>query len=380
MNEELKQALAELKTDIESKSAQEIKAEVSAFETKFADLIAEQTKSVKSELEAQIKAVQDHANTLDAELQKKSVDVADAKDPLKSMISENFEDIKVVRKGKSVKLESKAVGDMTLANLTGDQPRVYSQNVAGVPSQALNFSDLVTAIPIDGGTYTFPRETTSEGAIAAQTEGSAKSQIDYDLAMIDVNTDFIAGFAVYSKKMANNLPFLENYLPQALRRDYFKVENSTFYTALSGAATASALTSGNIVERIVNEQVTLLALNYTPNAIVVSPADYGSILLTAGTSGTGSYSLPGVVQIVNGNVTINGITVFVASWMPSDKYIIGDWSMANKIVTQGLGVEFFEQDSDNVRKNNITARVESQVALAVYRPDAFIFGDFTTVA
>ena len=70
----------------------------------------------------------------------------------------------------------------------------------------------------------------------------------------------------------------------------------------------------------------------------------------------------------------------VASWMTANKYLIGDFSYADKIVTQGLGIEFFEQDSDNVRKNNITARVEAQIALACQRPDAFIYGDFTTTS
>ena len=109
---------------------------------------------------------------------------------------------------------------MTLGNnLTGDQIRIYGDEVAIVPSPKLNVADLVGTINIDGGTYTFPRESGSEGAIGIQTEGNDKSQIDYDITMVDVNTDFIAGFAVYSKKMANNLPFLESFLPEALRRD-----------------------------------------------------------------------------------------------------------------------------------------------------------------
>ena len=50
--------------------------------------------------------------------------------------------------------------------------------------------------------------------------------------MIDVNTDFIAGFCVYSKKMANNLPFLESFLPGELRRSYFDGENYIFNALL----------------------------------------------------------------------------------------------------------------------------------------------------
>jgi hypothetical protein len=50
-----------------------------------------------------------------------------------------------------------------------------------------------------------------------------------------------------------------------------------------------------------------------------------------------------------------------------------------KVVTEGLSLEFSNEDSDNFRKNNITARVEAQVALAIERPDALIYGDFTAI-
>jgi len=388
MDEELKAALEELKAKVDTKSKEEIKAAMNSFAEEHKSVLEADLEEFKSKfetiegVETGLEELKEHLAKLDIKLQERKKGEAEVLDPLKELISKNFDQIKTVRKGSSVQLESKVVGDMTLpVNLTGDQPRVYQRSVAAVPSQAINFADLVSSIAIDGGTYTFPRETGSEGSISTQTEGSAKSQIDYDFTMVDVNTDFLAGFAVYSKKMANNLPFLENFLPSALRRDYFKAENAQFYANLVTNSTNSVLTAGNIVERVINEQTTLLAADYMPNAIVVSPQDYGAILLTSGATGgtAGTFSLPGVVSVINGVVTINGLAVYVASWVPADKYIIGDWTQANKIVTQGLSVQFFEQDSDNVRKNNITARVESQIALAVQRTQAFINGDFTTV-
>ena len=377
---ELKEQLEALTLKLEGKSKEEVKTAIDNFSTEFKSQIDEKLGEQKTEFAEELKKIQDHANALDVKLKEQKTIQKSEGDAIKNAITENFSEIKGVKKGNRVDFEIKAVGNMTLpVNLTGDQPRSYSTTVAGVPAQKVNFEDLVTTIPIDGGTYTFPRETGSEGGIGTQTEGADKSQIDYDLTMVDVNTDFIAGYCVYSKKMANNLPFLQNFLPVALRRDYFKNENADFYADLVTNSTASALTSGNVVERIVNEQVTLMANDFSPNAIVVNSKNYGEILLTAGSSGTGDYSLPGVVTIVNGVVTINGLSVVVASWMPADKYIIGDWAMANKIVTEGLGLGFFEQDGDNVKKNNITGRIESQTALAVLRTDAFINGDFTTV-
>ena len=142
----------------------------------------------------------------------------------------------------------------------------------------------------------------------------------------------------------------------------------------------STLTSGNIVERIVNEATTLMNKDYFPNIVAINPTDYGKILLTAGPTGSGDYSLPGIVTTTNGVVSINGIMVVTATWVPADMYIIGDWTYCQKISTEGLSLNFFEQDADNVTKNLVTIRCEAQIGLAIQRPDAFIAGDFTSVA
>lgn len=384
---ELKDALAEMQKGLENKSASQIADEIKAFETKYdalvekkaGEIVGKELKEMRDSLDKELKAMQDHADKLDAAMQSKVASLAPAGDELKDLITENFNEIKTVSRGNKVNIETKAVGNMTLGNnLTGDQPRDYSMVVAMVPGQQLNFADLVQPIVISGGTYTFPRESGSEGAIGTQTEGSDKSQIDYDITMVDANTDFIAGFAVYSKKMANNLPFLESFLPQALRRDYWKQENSTFNTALAAAVTASSqvITGKNKVEMLINELATLEAANFMPNVMVVGPADFYSILTTEKSSGAG-YGLPGVVTFSGGQMAINGIPVVKANWLAANKYYVGDFTRVKKIITEGLSVEFSNSDEDNFRKNNITARVEAQVTIAVERTDAIIYGDFT---
>ena len=117
---------------------------------------------------------------------------------------------------------------------------------------------------------------------------------------------------------------------------------------------------------------TLESTDYMVNGIVLNPKDWASIAMTK----PNDYSLPGIVQFVNGKLTINGIPVYKASWIPVDKYLIGDWSYAKKVVVDGLAVEFFEQDADNVTKNLITARIESRTVLGIDMPAAFILGDF----
>ena len=385
---ELNVLLDELKSGLENKSKEQIDNEIKNLEVKYEEMIetkaAELNKSVEeikaenSELKANLNLVAEQADKLDIKMQenKQSVEKKNV-DPLKDMITKNYDAIKDVRKGKAV--EIKTVGNMTLsASLTGDQPRDYNFDVVLHPNQKVNVADLVPSISISGGTYTFVREGTVEGSIATQTEGSDKSQIDTAYSMIDVNTDFLAGYAVYSRKMKNNLPFLESALPQTLRREYWKAENAAFNTVLAAGATASTevITGQNKVEMLIAEIARLEGGDYSPNAIVVPTADFYDILVTEKSTGAG-YGLPGVVTYAGGQLAINGIPVVKANWLTANKYFVGDWSRVRKVVTEGLGLEFSESDEDNFRKNNITARIEAQVALAIEQPLAVIYGDFT---
>ena len=379
MDEKLLAELANIKSGLETKTAQEVKSAIDAFETKLSasnkNQFETELKAVTDAMELKLKEAQDHIDKLDVKLQEKAIETKN-EDTLVKSIKDNFEGISNVRKGNA--LQVKAVGNMTLANVTGDAPRSYNNDVVMIPGQLVNVADLVGSVNIAGGTYTYPREGAGEGSITTQTEGSSKSQRDYDFTMVDLATNFIAGFTRYSKKMANNLPFLTSFIPKALRRDYAIAENTIFNAVLAAAATASAqiITGKNKIEMLLNEIATQEGLNFPVNGIVVRPADYWDILKTEKSTGAG-YGLPGIVTLEGGQLRINGIPIYKANWLAANKYCVGDWSRVNKIVTEGLSLEFSETEGTNFVTNNITARIESQVGLAVEQPAAIIYGDFT---
>lgn len=397
MNLELKSALEELEINLSGKNEKEIKAAITQAEEKFNKAITDAKedvqKALKNDFDAEVKTMkenfekelaekQSHLDKMDVRIksQKTESKTDDAVSEIKQGIKDNFDAIANVRKGRSAEFEIKAVGNMVLANVTGDEERDFSNIVAKVPNQKVVFSDLIGTIPISGGTYTFPRESAGEGAIATQTEGSDKAQRDYDFVHVDVATDFIAGFAVYSKKMANNVRYLESFLPDALRRDYLKSESTIFNTALASAATASAqiITGNTKVGMLHGEIASLDALDHNTSAIVVTAADYHSFLQFEVSTGAG-YGLPIGWTFDGGVLRCLGTPVVKANWLAANKYYVGDWSTISKVVTEGLSVQFSTEDEDNFRRNNITARVESQVGLAIHRPDAVIYGDFTAV-
>ena len=380
---ELKEQLEALTLKLEGKSQTEVKNAIEAFEVKHNEALSLETKAIKEEFELELKSIkdsfeaklkenQDHTDKLDVKLQAKMKNEVNNVDNIKSAIMKSGSEIKGLS---NQKVQVKAVGDMGTSNLTGDEPRSYNYDIVAFPSQKVNVSDLVGSVNIDGGTYTYTKETGSEGSIGAQTEGSTKNAKDYDFATVDVATDFIAGFARYSKKMRNNLSYIASAIPDLLRRDYFKAENAAFDTVLAADATASTevITDSSKVGMLVNEISKLEDTDYEVTGIVVRPSDYYSILKTP------KDDLAAIVSYEGAVLRVNGIQLLKATWVSANKYYVGDWSRVNKINTEGLSLEFSDVEGTNFVKNNITARIESQTALAVEQPLALIYGDFTAV-
>lgn len=373
---EIKTALEGIKAQVETKATEqsvEVKGLIEALETKLKSENEANLLSLKSDL----KAIQDHADKLDVKLQAKASEPKEGEDLLVKLVKDSAEKVMAVKSGSSVQLQTKAVANMTVSNLSGTAPRTYNFDIVKLPSQSVNIEDFVGTVTADNGIYTYTKELAGEGSIGAQTEGTDKNQRDYDFLAVDVNTDFIAGLARYSKKMRNNLSYIVNTIPMLLRRDYYKAENLAFQTILASSATASTevITGKTKVEMLINEIGKLQdADRDEANLIIVKPTDYLAILKTA------KQDLASAVTYEGGVLRVAGVQVLKASsWLPANKYYVGDWSRVNKVVTEGIGIEFSEHEGTNFIKNNITARIEAQVTLVVEDTPAVVYGDFTAV-
>ena len=276
-------------------------------------------------------------------------------------------------------LDLKDVGTMTTtANLTGDGQATYNTRQGLVPSQKINFRDLIPTTQSPTGLYVTYRETGTEGAITVQTEGNAKGQIDYDLTEVKVVSDYIAGFARFSKQMMFQLPFLQSSLQRMLLRDFYKKENAQFFSVVSGAATGSTTTSATVdAEQLVDYIANQLNANFNASFVLVNYSQWARLLKTK----PSDYSVPGGVIIdPNGNIRICGVPVIGASWVTDDKALIIDSDFVERVETESLRVEFSYEDSDNFQRNLVTARVECFEDINVMRTDALIYADFGNVS
>ena len=296
-------------------------------------------------------------------------------------LEKNFDEIQKVKKGQPYRMELKAVGNMLLSsNLTGDGVASYSTSQAILPAQKINFRDLMSTAISPTGLYVQYRETGSEGALAQQTEGSAKGQIDYDFTEVKVVENYIAGFARFSKQMAKQLPYMQTTLPRLLLRDFYKKENALFYASVVAAATGSTTTTEtDDIKAIMDLLANQANANFNASYAIVNPsqmARLNKLLFTNGYyQGSGC-----VVSAPNGAITINGTPIISASWATDDKILIVDADYLERVETEAITVEFSMEDSDNFTKNLITARIECQEEVNLMLPSSAIYVDLGNVA
>ena len=378
--EELKSIEASVKSATES--VEKMKA---ANEAAIAD-VKTQVAEVKAAVVTMDEAAKKNQAALDQMIAEKAAKTVNNKtksfgDAFSEQIAEAFDskqaEINEFQRNKNAKLtiDLKAVGTMTTsANLSGDGVATYNTRQGLVPAQKINFRDLIPTAVSPTGLYVTYRETGTEGSIGIQTEGNLKSQIDYDLTEVKVVSDYIAGFARFSKQMMFQLPFLQNTLQRMLLRDFYKKENSTFFSAVSSAATGSTTTSASVdAEQLVDWIANQLDANFEASFALVSYAQWADLLKTK----PADYSVPGGVIIdPNGNIRIAGVPVIGASWVTNDKALIVDASYLERVETEGLRVEFSYEDSDNFQRNLVTARVECFEDINIMRTDALIYGSF----
>lgn len=275
------------------------------------------------------------------------------------------------------------VGNMLIANVTGDAVQGYNQRQGLVPSQNINCRDLIPTTVSPTGSFVTYRETGTSGSISAQTEGSAKTQIDYSFTEVKAVSKYISGWSKFSKQLMYALPFLQNTLPRILLRDFYKKENDYFFYTMAVAATGNATASGS--PTIDAEELLMIIANqrqanFNASFALVDWTERARILATKPGTTTTNYSVPGGVYWENSpnqpQPYIDGVPLIGASWAQTDHALIVDRDFVERVETESLRVEFSYEDSDNFEKNLVTARVECFEELNILRPDALIYHDF----
>lgn len=387
MVEEIKSAFEGIKTEV-SGAIESAKAESA--------VAVEGLKTELEELKSQISVVKDAADKLEAKSNRKTMNENQAKGfnaTLAESIEKNADILGKIGRGEiknhAFVMDTKAVGNMTEAlSLTGDIPRAYANQVYGLPSRKVHVRSLLPVGSISQGLFTFPLETGGEGAPAAQTQGSTKAQVDFDITMTNAPAQVIAGYVKISRQMLDDIPAMTSFLQQRLLEKYLVAEDAQLLSGngtapnlqgITGVAAAATGAATVDVEQLVQAIAQVENSNYSATGILINPLDWASIINTKNTNS--AYSLPGSTIVTNnGQLSIAGIPVYTSTAMTVDKFLVGDWSMGAQIMQRdGISVRFSEFDGNNFVENMITVRVEARIAFPIYYSGAFVYGDFGNV-
>jgi len=337
----------------------------------------EEVAKVKADMAATIKAL-DIVQTRVKSTNKSDNRIITFDEAFGAALEKNFDAIQSIKQGQSFKMEIKA--DMTLGgsldpngNLSGVAS--YSSRQALLPSQKVNMRDIISTAISPTGLYVQYRETSGVQAMGVQTEGAAKTQVQYDFTEVKVVENYIAGFARFSKQMAKQLPYMQTTLPRLLTRDFYKTENANFYASVIGGATGDNTTTGaNPVEIIMDLIANQQSSNFNASYVVVSPKTLGLINRTLLTNGYYP-GAAGVSSVASGAVVIAGTPVVSASWATDSTYLVFDMDYIERVETEAVNITFALEDADNFTKNLITARIECQEELNLMLPTSAIFLD-----
>jgi hypothetical protein len=265
--------------------------------------------------------------------------------------------------------------DMTVANsLTGDPVATYNVRQAIIPAQKVNFRSLIPTVISPTGLYVTYSENTGEtNNITEQTEGATKGENEYLFTEVKTVNKYIAGFSVFTKQLLRNLPFMQGTLTRMLMRDFFKEENRYFMNFVLSAATGptSAGSSPNDIFQLLALIGAQKDTNFDVSFAVVSNTLLARMI--GATFTAGYYPGAGMVYLPGQGLTIWGVPIIGASWVPANYALLIDSDYIERIEVEGLNIAFSFEDSVNFRQNKVTARVECFEELNLLRPESAVY-------
>jgi HK97 family phage major capsid protein len=232
----------------------------------------------------------------------------------------------------------------------------------------------------------FVQETGFQNMAAPVAEGGAKPQSDLTLELIDANVRTIAHWMKASNQVLADIPLLQSYIDGRLRYGLQYEEELQLLTGdgtgqnlpgLIGQATAydTALTQDDDqqIDLLRRAMLQVRIAEYRASAVVLNPIDWAIIETLKDANGRYIFGDPNGLR----PPAIWGKPVVDTNAMPQGHFLVGAFDVAAQVFDrEDANVQVSTEDGDNFTKNMVTIRAEERLALAVYRPQSFVYGAF----
>ena len=257
------------------------------------------------------------------------------------------------------------------------------------PRRRLTVRDLLSQGRMDGSTLEYVRETGFTNSAAPVAEGTIKPESDLRFDLVSTSAKVIAHWMKASRQILSDFSQLRSVIDERLMYGLAYAEEQQLLNGdgtgqnLRGIipqATAYAapltLTGGTQIDTMRLALLQAELAEFPSTGIVVNPKDWAFVELLKDT--TGRY----IIGNPQGTLspTIWGVDVVPTQAIAEDKFLAGAFKMGAQVFDRwDARVEVGYVDKDFIM-NLVTILAEERLALAVYRPEAFVFGDFGRVA
>lgn len=382
--------------DLLDQRDQEVKAfaEKANKEIKEHGTILTETKTILDGLVKDGLALQDRFQDIEQKLARRFA----ANDPSEQksvgeQLSDSDDYQALTTKGRGIaRLNLKAVTNITSATTGtgGVGVGIQPTRVAGIitdPERQFTIRDLIMPGRTASNAVEFVQETGFQNMAAPQAgEGALKAQSDLSFGMVTTTVKTIAHWFKASKQVLSDIPLLQSYINgRAIYGLKYKEEEQI----LAGDGTGQnllglipqATTFNEALRKAGDTKIDTLrrailqvrVAEYRASAIALNPVDWADIELTK--DSTGSYIW---VNVQEGGVQrLWKLPVVDSNAVPEGEFLVGAMNIAAQVFDrEDAAVEVSTEDGDNFRTNMVTIRAEERLALAVYRPESFVHGEF----
>lgn len=269
----------------------------------------------------------------------------------------------------------------------GTIPSSPTTTVVGKAQPRLNIRDLIAGGNTGSNAIFYIRETgfTNNAANVAENAAKPYSEITFEEKTQAVKT--IAHLLKASKQILDDLPQLASFINGRLMTGLKQAEEAQLlfgsgtgqnlagiYTLATAYSAPITISSPNKVDvlRLAMLQAELADLPATGH--VLHRKDWAAIELTKDSNGRYLFSDP----MRMGVPMMWGLPVAETNATTMDgKFLTGSFAQAAQIFDrEDANIVVSTENADDFEKNMISIRCEERLALAVYRPEAFIKGTF----
>lgn len=281
--------------------------------------------------------------------------------------------------------------DMTPAsNLTNQVTPV--QRMAGFiydPDRMEHVRDYMNVIPTATDTIWYFTETLDTDATQVTAPGADKGQSEISLTQNSETVTKISTYVRLAEEMLDDIPGMTAYLTARFTSKLkVKEDQQILYgigssnqlqgiTPLAQAYDGDEITLGTGVTQLDVLRAAIAQARvdeYMARLILLHPNDMRDIDLLKDT--TGLYIHGGIWGSMP---TIKGIPILETTAISEGDFLVGDFRLGATLWDRKQSVvKFSDQDATNFTTNKITVVFEERLAQTVERPNAFVYGSFST--